>query len=96
VDDALVDQVKVDYRKANLDARTRAIMDFAILATDDAHAVTSEVVDDLRSVGLTDENVLDIVQITGLFNYYNLMAEALGVDPEDFMPANTTASRSPK
>jgi uncharacterized peroxidase-related enzyme len=81
-----VDQVKVDYRKANLDPRTRAIMDFAILITDDPHAVTPATVEDLRSKGLSDEDVLNVVQITGYFNYYNLMADALGVEPEDFMP----------
>ncbi len=85
-DDALVDQVKDDYRKAKLDLRTRAIMDFAILVTDDPHAVTPATVDDLRSKGLTDEHLLDVVQIAGFFNYYNLMADALGVEPEDFMP----------
>lgn len=85
-DDALVDQVKDDYRKAKLDARTRAIMDFAVLITDEPHAVTPATVEDLRSKGLTDEDVLDVVQITGFFNYYNLMADALGVEPEDFMP----------
>ncbi len=84
-DDALVDQIKQDYRKAKLDVRTRAIMDFAILISDDPHAVKAATVEDLRSKGLTDEDVLDVVQITGFFNYYNLMADALGVEPEEFM-----------
>ena len=85
-DDALVDQVKIDYRKAKLDVRTRAIMDFAVLVTDEPHAVTPATVEDLRSKGLIDEDVLNIVQITGFFNYYNRMADALGVEPEEFMP----------
>ena len=67
------------------------------LLTDDAHAVTRTTVEDLRSKGLTDEDVLNVVQITGFFNYYNRMADALGVEPEDFMPPlSTTGAPAPK
>jgi alkylhydroperoxidase family enzyme len=36
----------------------------------------------LRAHGLTDENIHDVVQITALFNYYNRLADGLGIDPE--------------
>lgn len=39
----------------------------------------------LRRQGLGDEAILDAVQVTSLFNYYNRLAEGLGVDPEPEM-----------
>lgn len=34
----------------------------------------------LRDIGLTDEEMLDAVQIMALFNYFTRMADALGVE----------------
>ncbi|RMH42903.1 MAG: hypothetical protein D6689_06740 [Deltaproteobacteria bacterium] len=76
-----------DYRAADLPPRARAMLDFAIAITDDPHASTPERIDALRAAGLTDEDILNVVQVTGFFNYYNLMVEALGVDPEPDWPA---------
>ena len=39
----------------------------------------SDVVD-LRSVGLTDEQILSTVAITSLFNFMNRLADGLGVE----------------
>ena len=39
-------------------------------------------VDGLRSLGLTDEQVLSVVGITCLFNFMNRLADGLGVDIE--------------
>ena len=41
----------------------------------------------LRRAGLIDEEIHDAAQVVGLFNYYTRLAHALGVEPEDFMPA---------
>ena len=38
--------------------------------------------DRLRQEGLSDQDILDTVQITGFFNYYNRMVDALGVPLE--------------
>lgn len=43
-------------------------------------------VDDLKEIGFSDTDILDIVHITGYFNHINRIADALGVDLEDFMP----------
>ena len=39
-------------------------------------------VEALRSLGLTDEQVLSVVGITCLFNFMNRLADGLGVDIE--------------
>ena len=84
-DNVLADQVKEDYRKADLDPKTRALMDFAVVVTRDVHRVSGPTIDDLRGHGFTDEQILLATQIIGFFNYYTRMVDALGVEPEDFM-----------
>lgn len=37
----------------------------------------------LRNEGMTDEEILDLVQLIAYFNYINRIATALGVDPEE-------------
>ena len=39
-------------------------------------------VDRLRRLGLDDGAIHDVVQVTALFNYYNRLADGLGIDDE--------------
>jgi alkylhydroperoxidase family enzyme len=36
----------------------------------------------LRAAGLDDVAIHDVAQIAALFNYYNRIADGLGIDPE--------------
>lgn len=74
-----------DYREAPLDARTRALCDFAVRVTRELGSVRREHLDELRAHGWSDEQIHDAVQVIGIFNYYTRLAEALGIEPEDFM-----------
>jgi uncharacterized peroxidase-related enzyme len=91
----LAEQIKRDYREAPLDARTRALLDFAVQVTREVQTVTPATVDSLRRAGWSDAQIHDAVQVIALFNYYTRLADALGVDPEDFMgrPAPSDARR---
>ncbi|MDE2749308.1 MAG: hypothetical protein OXI34_10115 [Chloroflexota bacterium] len=42
-------------------------------------------VEGLRAAGLDDVAIHDATQIIGFFNYINRVADALGVQPEDFV-----------
>ena len=42
-------------------------------------------VEALHAHGLDDVAVHDAVQVIALFNYYTRIADALGVEPEDFI-----------
>ncbi len=81
----LARQVKRDYRDAPLDAKTRALMDYAIQVTREPETLTGETIDGLRAHGWTDAQILTATEVIGFFNYYARMADALGVEPEDFM-----------
>ena len=93
-EDQLVRQIKTDYRSANLDATTRAILEFAEKVTLAAYTVQSSDLDLLRSHGLDDETIFDVVEITGFFNSINRIADALGVELEDFLDTADLPSAS--
>lgn len=58
------------------------MLDFAVRLTLTHGAMQEGDVVALREVGFDDVAIHDIVQVTGLFNYYNRLAEGLGIDPE--------------
>lgn len=81
----MAEQIKRDYRQAPLDARTRALLDFAVQVTTRLHTVRKENIDALRAAGWDDAQILAAVQVIAYFNYITRIADALGVEPEDFM-----------
>ena len=62
------------------------MLDFSVKVTDRPAASTSDDIAALRDAGFTDRAILDIVQVTGFFNYINRIADGLDVDLEDWMP----------
>jgi alkylhydroperoxidase family enzyme len=50
--------------------------------------------DELRAAGLDDPAIHDAVQVIAYFNYITRIADALGVEPEDFIqPWGTEETR---
>jgi uncharacterized peroxidase-related enzyme len=83
-------QVKRDYRRAELTPRERALADLAIKVTREPASDTRDDLETLRQHGLGDTGILELVHIIGYFNYINRLADALGVELEDFMPPRET------
>jgi uncharacterized peroxidase-related enzyme len=79
LDATLVRQLADDYTKAPLDARDRAMLDFAVKLTRDAVLVTKRDHDALRTAGFDELGILQITLIASFFNYVNRVADALGV-----------------
>jgi uncharacterized peroxidase-related enzyme len=71
-----------DYRRAGLDARTRALCDFAVLLTRDPSATSAEHVEALRAHGWSDLAINDAIQVISFFNYINRVADGVGIDRE--------------
>jgi len=78
----LIEQIKVDYREAELTTRERAILDYAVKLTLTPADMTRHDVDALRRAGLDDSSVHDVAQVTGFFNLYNRLADGLGIEAE--------------
>lgn len=60
----------------------RAMVAYARKLTLAPREVTAADVEGLRAVGFDDAAILTIVQVVGFFNYYNRLADGLGIDPE--------------
>ena len=81
----MVAAIKTDYRTARIDAPTRRMLEFVERTTRAAYEIEEKEIAALRAAGFRDSDILDIVHITGYFNHINRVADALGVDLEDFM-----------
>ena len=63
----LADQVAVNYRKADISDRQKAMLDFAVKISHDAQATSDEDFSILRSHGFSDEDIWDMAAITAFF-----------------------------
>jgi uncharacterized peroxidase-related enzyme len=80
-DAALADQIAIDHRAAAIPERTKAALDYAVKLTREPAMMTAADVEQLRDVGWSDEDVMDIAEVTGMFNMSNRMASGLGWEP---------------
>ena len=78
----LVEALLTDPEAAPLTPAERGMVEFAVKLTRQPEAMERADVDRLREIGWDDVEVHHIVQITGLFGYYNRLADGLGIDPE--------------
>ena len=83
--DAFTHHVVRDWRSAPLNATDRALCEFAAKLTHGQDPMTPADLDALRAVGLDDVAIHDAVQVIAYFNYITRVADALGVEPEDFI-----------
>ena len=79
-EDAFVEAVKLDPDGAPLEARERAIVDYALKLTRAPATASPADIAGLRAVGLDDLGILHVVTFTGWFNYINRVADGLGIE----------------
>jgi uncharacterized peroxidase-related enzyme len=79
----LGDQVAINYRKAPITDRQKAMLDFATKVAQRSQEVTDDDFAALHAHGFDDEDIWDIAAITGLFALSNRMANVTGMDPND-------------
>jgi uncharacterized peroxidase-related enzyme len=84
--DAFVHAVARDWRSAPLSPGDRALCAFAAKLTHDQQGMNAGDLDRLREHGLDDRAIHDAVQVIAYFNYITRVADALGVEDEDFIP----------
>lgn len=77
----LADQIAVNYRKADITPRQRAMLDFAMKVCLDSAAVGEDDFAALRAHGFSDEDAWDIGAITALFGLSNRMANLTSMQP---------------
>ena len=79
----LADQVAVNYRKADLSPRQRAMLAFAIKVASDSAAIDDADFDALRAHGFADEDIWDIGAIAAFLALSNRMANMISMRPND-------------
>ena len=79
----IADQVAVNYRKADLTARQKAMLDFALKVALHSHAIQDADFPLLREHGFSDEDIWDIGAIAALFALSNRMANLINMRPNE-------------
>lgn len=80
-DPVAADRITLDWRRAGLDDRRAAICAYVERLTRDPLGCDEDDLDVLRSHGLTDEEVWDVIEIAAMYNFTNRMAMAGGQLP---------------
>jgi uncharacterized peroxidase-related enzyme len=77
----VADQVAVNYRKADITPRQRAMLDFAMKVCERSHEIAEADFTALHAHGFDDEDIWDIAAITAFFGLSNRMASFSNMMP---------------
>ncbi len=79
----VADQVAVNYRKADITPKQRAMLDFAMKVCLESGKIDDTDFERLRGHGFTDEDIWDIGGISAFFGLSNRMANMTSMRPND-------------
>ncbi len=82
-DPKLGEMLVMNYRAANLDPKTAAILDFAEKLTEQPQKIGEADREILRQEGFSDRDIWDIASVTAFFNMSNRVASAVDMRPND-------------
>ena len=82
-DPLVADQVAVNYRKADITPRQKAMLAFALKVALASSEIVEQDFDDLLAHGFTAEDAWDIGAIAAFFALSNRMANLIGMRPND-------------
>ena len=71
--------------EAGLSQAERALLGYVRLITRVAHESTAEDVQKLRDAGWKEEQISEAVYVTALFAFFNRVADAFGVLPQNYL-----------
>ena len=79
----VADQVAVNYRKADITPRQKAMLDFAMKVSRESERLAQADFDAAKAHGFTDDDLWDIAGIAALFALSNRMANFTQMRPND-------------
>jgi uncharacterized peroxidase-related enzyme len=77
-----VKAIVADHRRAGLSETDVAVMNLAEKVAKDAGSVQQQDVDQLRTLGLSDEEIADVVLASAARCFFSKTLDALGVEPD--------------
>jgi uncharacterized peroxidase-related enzyme len=75
------DRITLDYRRADLTSRERAMLDYAVKITKEPLACEESDIEALRAEGFSDQDIWDVVEVAAMYNFTNRLAMATGMMP---------------
>jgi uncharacterized peroxidase-related enzyme len=75
------DLITLDYKRAEITPRQRAMLDYARVLTVSPAELEEADLESLREHGLSDEDIWDVIEVASMFNFTNRMAHATGMLP---------------
>ena len=78
-DPVLVDELLTNYRRADLPAPERVMLDFAVKVANQAHEMTGADIELMRDAGWDDEEILHVIEIAAMFSFTGRLANTLGL-----------------
>jgi uncharacterized peroxidase-related enzyme len=82
-DPLVADQVAINYRKADVTDRQKAMIDFAMKVSFEAYAISDDDLAALSAHGFDPEDAWDIAAIAAFFGMSNRMANFTSMRPND-------------
>ncbi|WP_454648628.1 peroxidase-related enzyme [Bradyrhizobium liaoningense] len=79
----IADQVAVNYRKADISPRQKAMLDFAMKVSTDAQRISEDDFAALGPHGFSDDDIWDIAAIAAFFALSNRLANFTGMRPNE-------------
>ena len=79
----IADQIAVNYRKADITPRQRAMLDFAMKVSAEAQRVAEADFAALAGHGFSDDDIWDIAAVAAFFALSNRIANVTGMRPND-------------
>ena len=79
----IADQIAINHHKADITAREKAMLDFAIKVSQDSRSINDNDRENLKNHGFSDDDIWDIVAITAFFGMSNRLANSLSIRPND-------------
>jgi uncharacterized peroxidase-related enzyme len=79
----IADQIAVNYRKADITPRQRAMLDFAMKVSAEANKISEQDFADVARHGFSDDDIWDITAIAAFFALSNRMANVTSMRPND-------------
>jgi uncharacterized peroxidase-related enzyme len=79
----IADQIAVNYRKADITPRQRAMLDFAMKVSLEAGRISEQDFVELAGHGFSNDDIWDIAAIAAFFGLSNRMANVTAMRPND-------------
>jgi uncharacterized peroxidase-related enzyme len=79
----IADQIAVNYRKADITPRQRAMLDFAMRVSQEAHLASEKDFTELAAHGFSQDDIWDIAAISAFFALSNRLANVTAMRPND-------------